>query len=302
VAPGTARAKLPSIVANATSVVLGATTGEQARVWEKPVSAPDFGPPEMLGDAHGQPDSAATSVFLGSDDSLHAVWIDQTEQNSTIRYRTRRPGSGWDTVRTVVGSDQFRPFADVADTALGTIVVGTKTSGSVMRCPPTTAHRGPRQPSPWMRGRARVPDLALRLDGSPALVHAWEDVFVEFWSGSSFLRETIPRASNEDCHADASIAITADGRLVVAARYVAPRVLLAERDAWGTWMTSTPFAEPVAGRVSVAPDPYGGMHLAWASPQGTPPGVRYAYRPPGNPGNRRSWRPSTTFTTVHGSP
>ncbi len=278
---GTTNAKLPSIVGTDTTVTLVATTGEQATVWEKGAMDGDFGPPEALGTARGQPDYAATTVNLDPDGTLHVVWIDQIEPEGSIRYRRRAPGGPWGPERVVVDGPGFRPFADVAGTVLGPIVVWDENEriryarsadqGATWSAPLPTVDTAP----------GSLPDLTTRTDGTPVLVHAWEQIHVEVWDGTTFARETVPRVADADFHADASVSVGPDGRVWVAARSTEPRVVVAERDSTGTWNVASIFDEMAFGRMTVIVDADGGGHLAWANPEGDPPGVRYSYRPPG---------------------
>ena len=278
---GTTNVKLPSIVATDATVTLVATTGERATVWQKAPMDADFGPPEVLGTARGQPDYAATTVNVDPDGTLHVVWIDQVEPDGSIRYRRRNPGGAWGPESVVVDGPGFRPFADVAGTALGPVVVWDEDErirftrsadqGATWNAPLPTVDAPP----------GSLPDLAGQPDGTPVLVHAWEEIHVERWDGTAFTRETVPRVSPADFHADASVCVGPDGHVWVAARSTEPRVVVAERDPSGTWNVASPFEEKAFGRVSVLVDASGGGHLAWASPEGSPPGIRYSYRPPG---------------------
>lgn len=273
--------KLPSIMADESRVILGGTTGESARVWTKPVFDELFGSAESLGDARGQPDYAATTLQLESDGVLHATWIDQTEPTATIHYRAKPSGADWGPVRTVVGGDGFRPFADVTATLIGTMVAWdenerirysvTADGGATWSAPAIAMDASPGQ----------VPNIETLPGGVPLIVHGWEDVFVEIWNGAAFSRETVPRPNPNDFYADPAVATTSDGRVLVASRMVEPGLMVGERDAAGSWTVTTPFTDQATGHVSIAADRFGGMHLAWASGD-DPSGIRYAYRPAGS--------------------
>lgn len=284
--------KLPSIVADDTTVTLAGTTAEQATVWQKLAKADAFGAPQPLGAARGQPDYAATTVTL-ADGSLHVVWIDQIDPGS-LKCRHRPTDGAWGPERQVVSGPEFRPFADVAATSLGLLVVWDQDErlryslstdqGVTWSSPVPTVDAPP----------GSVPDLTVTSNGAPVLVHAWEKVFCEVWDGTQFLREVLPKPHENDFYADPSLSVGPDGRLWVAARNLEPRLFLAERNLAGTWTVESPFQEVPIGRVTVIADSHGGVHLAWANPAGDPPGLRYAYRPANG-----AWQPPVVAPIAH---
>lgn len=293
IVPGSRFVKFPQVVAGRGQAhVSGNAERSAAFVWSKSASATAFGSPFKLADAsaNGLPDWSATSVALGPDGSLYAVWIDSPARS--VNLRIRNPQGAWGPTRVVDRGARFPYPVQVAVTTSNQIFVSWRDTDRPIRFRVSTdgganwsnqrdvsdlvAYNSPHAMGAGPNGAMAVTFTA----GADNNLH----VFVGVWNGGSFdVRRVSPSGGD---YAESTVSWGPDGKLYAAWRGVAESggragAFFSERQADGSWPTSRLIGGRITGTVSINADEVGNLHMSWV---GAPSGgttVWYAFKPAG---------------------
>jgi hypothetical protein len=292
--PGTVDVKYPDVVGVGNRAYVSGSPGA-GKTREAKVSFSDqpfttFGDQTSLGSINGASDYSPTVMTSGPDNAVYAAWISSDDRKVSMRRRDPSTGAWGDTVilangRDSSGGDEFRSRPEVAVLSTGNVFVFWDEEGRHrFRYSDANGNNFTGVGVVADRDVGSRPAASVGPNGTLAIAYstATGDVYAAIWNGSSF-DSALLTGDQSGYAADPTSAITPDGKVYIAWRFVEGGIWYAERDLSGTWNRSRLVGGSATayGTVAIDSDAEGNLHMGWGGNTGGKFDFWYAFKPNG---------------------
>lgn len=267
--------KIPSVVTSNGQVYVAWAVDRLAKVAQRAEASGTFNI-QNLGDNAGDSDYSNAAIAVGSDGTLHYVWI---VAQSQLLHRSKAPNGNWSEAHEIANRQPFANNVNVAVSGSSEVYVVWRNNAELAFA--RSVDGGVSWPQVGDVGgetsaRAK-PGLASGPNGAVWLTYgsAGGSILAGSWNGNNFALGVVQPGSRNAFNADPTIAVGPDNQPYLAWRCVNCGIFYAVRQQDATYGISRQFAEEAAGPVAIKVDRAANIHLAWSSGD-----VKYAVKTP----------------------